>query len=127
MGKKIITVEGELTIYTVQEHKQSFLSALEDASRAQVKIDLSHVTEIDGAGLQLLLWLEREAKTVGYELKCKGVSETVKRTKPWPAGGRRPRGARGGRTSHKGLRSRRFSTQNFHASLILCIQERWQH
>ena len=52
-----ICITGELTIYQVAAIKQQLAQALEQSHHdlEPVQIDLSGVTECDGAGLQLLL------------------------------------------------------------------------
>ena len=52
-------VEGELTIYTAAETREKFAALLQ--SEQPIEIDLSQVSEIDTAGLQLLLLARREA------------------------------------------------------------------
>jgi len=50
-------VEGELTIYTVNDHRQAFLEQSQGCNG--MKIDLAGVTEIDTAGVQLLVALRQ--------------------------------------------------------------------
>lgn len=52
-----IALTGELTIYTAAETKTGLTSAIEGAK--DVEIDLSNVSEIDTAGLQLMLIAKR--------------------------------------------------------------------
>jgi anti-sigma B factor antagonist len=59
----VVTVEGELTIYTAVELRSRLLSALMAAG--SLDVDLSAVSEFDGAGLQLLLALDKEARISG--------------------------------------------------------------
>ncbi|MDR7308656.1 STAS domain-containing protein [Rhodoferax saidenbachensis] len=54
-----ILVEGEMTIYTAQELKDQLLAPLEQYK--QVELNLGAVTEIDSAGLQLLVLVKTEA------------------------------------------------------------------
>lgn len=60
-------VEPELTVYQVRELRSAWLQAYADGAR---DFDLSAVTEIDGAGAQLLAALarygEREADPVRF-------------------------------------------------------------
>ena len=56
-GRAVIT--GALTIYDAAEGKQTLLEALDAAS--QLEINLSAVTEMDTAGVQLLVMLKRAA------------------------------------------------------------------
>ena len=59
-----IVLEGELTIYQVGSLKPVLLEALHYAKAKQipVHIDMSAVSECDGAGLQLLLALSKTAQ-----------------------------------------------------------------
>jgi anti-anti-sigma factor len=56
-------VEGELSIYRAAELKAELLDAV--ASGDGLDLDLSKVTELDSAGLQLVLMAAREAKAAG--------------------------------------------------------------
>ena len=47
-----------MTIYNVSEQKNKLIEFL--SSAIELQVDLSAVTEIDSAGLQLLLWLKQE-------------------------------------------------------------------
>lgn len=51
-------LSGELTIYTASEIKQRCAELL--TTRSDLEINLSGVTEIDTAGLQLMLLLKRK-------------------------------------------------------------------
>lgn len=53
-----LRIEGELTIYRAAELKPALLQPLAAGS---VELDLSAVTEIDSAGVQLLMLAKREA------------------------------------------------------------------
>ncbi|MET0492578.1 MAG: STAS domain-containing protein [Actinoplanes sp.] len=55
-----VPIEGELTISNAAEHKQRLLSAL--GGEAGLRLDLSAVSELDTAGLQVLLLVQREAE-----------------------------------------------------------------
>ena len=46
----------------------------------RMAVDLSQVTEMDGAGLQLLLMVQREAPKAGTELTVTGQSKAVTET-----------------------------------------------
>jgi len=60
-----VTLSGELTIYTVTELKDALAKDLADA--IDVEIDLFGVSEVDTAGLQLLLLVKRMPhKKVGF-------------------------------------------------------------
>ncbi len=68
-------LEGEMTIYTAAEIKPMLLSLLDDCSEPE--IDLSQVSEIDSAGLQLLLLAKREASRIGKSIRLVGHSPAV--------------------------------------------------
>ena len=52
-----VVLSGELTIYTVGETKAGLAEAMNGAD--EVEVDLASVTEIDTAGLQLMLIAKR--------------------------------------------------------------------
>jgi len=58
-GQKVLQLAGDLTIYSATEARKD-LEAHLDQHRALV-LDLSEVDEIDTSGVQVLLWLKREA------------------------------------------------------------------
>lgn len=61
-----LRIEGEMTIYRAAELKQQLLAALTAGSTLQV--DLSGVTELDTAGLQVLMLAKKTAQSAGAEL-----------------------------------------------------------
>lgn len=65
----LLTLTDDLTIYHVADLKVHLQQALSQAE-GELVIELTHITEVDSAGLQLLLWLPQEAqrqqKTVIY-------------------------------------------------------------
>jgi anti-sigma B factor antagonist len=61
-----ISVEGELTIYSAREYKQTLLMALRDTDALEV--DLSGITEIDSSGVQLLALLRQAASKSACKL-----------------------------------------------------------
>jgi len=62
-----IAMEGPMTIYEAAENKRMLLEALGRAS--ELEIDLSGVTEMDTAGIQLLLLAKREAAKAGKAVR----------------------------------------------------------
>ncbi|MBI5924692.1 MAG: STAS domain-containing protein [Aquabacterium sp.] len=70
-----VKVEGELTVYAVHDLKARLLAALSDGSPLQ--IDLSEVSEIDGAGIQLLLATQREARQNGTSISLNSMAPQV--------------------------------------------------
>ena len=67
-----LRIEGELTIFRAAELKQALLGCPPPGV-----IDLSDVTEIDTAGVQLLLLARREAQGLERELRLVGRSRAV--------------------------------------------------
>ena len=71
------SVEGELTVYRAADLKP----ALVQAARAEVPvIDLSGVTEIDTAGVQIPLLARRITAARGVPLRFTAASEPVRET-----------------------------------------------
>jgi anti-sigma B factor antagonist len=62
----VIALDGELTIYRAAELKPLLLAAL--PGTGPILLDLAEVTEVDTAGVQLLLLLRREALAAGRTL-----------------------------------------------------------
>jgi anti-anti-sigma factor len=56
-----LAIKGEMTIYTALEQKQALYKHL--LSVKTLQIDLGGVTEIDSAGIQLLMFLKQEAES----------------------------------------------------------------
>lgn len=71
----VFRIEGELTIYNAASVKQQ-MDVLLDQS-PQLEIDLSQVSEIDTAGLQLLILAKKETTSRGGELRLVGHSVPV--------------------------------------------------
>lgn len=67
--------EGELTIYTASDSKARLVEAL--AQHKEVEIDLSAVTEIDTAGLQLLILAKKEAARQQLQVRFTDHSPVV--------------------------------------------------
>lgn len=70
-----LALQGELTVFTAMESKQTLLEAL--APGATVECDLSGVTEFDTAGVQLLMLAKREAAARGAVLRLSSHSPAV--------------------------------------------------
>jgi anti-sigma B factor antagonist len=76
-GNKLhISIEGEMTIYRAAELKDMISSAL--ASNEDIEIDLSRVSEMDSAGLQLMLASKLESMVRRTELSFIGHSQAVR-------------------------------------------------
>ena len=74
-GVTHLTVQDEMTIYNALEHKQAFVKFL--ASCKELQIDLSGVGEIDSAGVQVLLFLKKEAARHEIKLSLVQHSQAV--------------------------------------------------
>ena len=68
-------IGGELTIFRAAELKEAILLVI--AKHEDIEIDLSQVTEIDGAGLQLLISSKLEARQKNKTLCFTGHSGAV--------------------------------------------------
>lgn len=67
--------EGEMTIYRAAQMKVQIIDQL--AGRESLEMDLSRITELDGAGLQLLMLAKREAAARGCALRFTAHSPAV--------------------------------------------------
>lgn len=65
-GAATLRLQGELTIYTAADTKPRLLEAL--AASDALEINLGEVTEMDTAGVQLLILAKREAASAGKRL-----------------------------------------------------------
>jgi len=74
-GKTVLRIEGEMTIYRANDIKQQLLDAL--GQSANVEIDLSGVSELDTAGLQLLMLSKKIAQANSTEFRLTGHSMAV--------------------------------------------------
>lgn len=74
-----VALTGELTIQTASQEKAGLLALLEVTADegADLELDLSGITELDTAGLQLLLMARREAVAAGRSLSLAAPSHTV--------------------------------------------------
>jgi anti-sigma B factor antagonist len=70
-----LALEGELTIYNAQELKEGLLQYLQSSS--QLEIDLSHVDELDTAGLQVLACAKKDAVNNDIPLSLTNHSTSV--------------------------------------------------
>lgn len=67
--------QGELGIYTAMEQKDVLLQVLQQAEA--VELDLSRLTLLDSAGLQLLLLAKQEAARLGKAFSIVSQSPAV--------------------------------------------------
>ena len=68
-------VAGEMTIYSALELKARLLGSL--ARCAELDVDSAAVTEVDSAGLQLLLLTKREARLAGKQMRVSAPSQAM--------------------------------------------------
>ena len=73
--RSTLALEGPLTIYEARAAKARLIGALERA--AAVDIDLAMVTEIDTAGVQLLVLAKTEAVAAGRSARLVNHSPAV--------------------------------------------------
>lgn len=69
-----ITIKGELTIYQAEESARILFEDL-SLFEKPIKVDLSAVTEIDTAGIQILLMLKRQMCVNDFTISH--INETV--------------------------------------------------
>ncbi|MDE2598836.1 MAG: STAS domain-containing protein [Rhodocyclaceae bacterium] len=62
-----MVLEGTMTIYNAAEIKAQLLGGLQSASI--LEIDLSHISEMDTAGFQLLVMAKRESQRLGRTMR----------------------------------------------------------
>jgi len=70
-----LAVADEMTIYTAAEQRKVLLGYLVD--HPELELDLSSVSEIDSAGIQLLMALKSEALRLNHELRFVRHSQPV--------------------------------------------------
>jgi len=70
-----IAIKDEMTIYTALEQKNELAQHLK--ADHELHIDLSEVSEIDSAGLQILLFLKHQATTNNIVLSLVHHSQSV--------------------------------------------------
>lgn len=70
-----VDIHGELTIFMAADLRQQLLDAL--AGGGDVDVDLYDVSEIDCAGVQLMISAQREAALLDKRLTFKGHSQAV--------------------------------------------------
>jgi len=63
---RILSIQGEMTIYRAEELKQTLLDSLQQPGK--LDIDLSGVSEIDTVGVQLLMLAKKAAQDRQSEL-----------------------------------------------------------
>lgn len=71
-----LTLNQDLTIYHAEALKDALLLTL--GHGAAIELDLSQITEIDTAGIQLLILLKRESQQLGLQLDIVAHSAAVR-------------------------------------------------
>lgn len=74
-GNAALRIEGEMNIYRAAELKPVVLAAI--APGATTDFDLSGITELDTAGLQLLMLAKKAARAVQGDIRLASRSEAV--------------------------------------------------
>jgi anti-anti-sigma factor len=75
VNKNTIYLEGEITIYQVAELKQQIFAVINDTQ--ELEINLAQVTEIDSAGIQLLMFIKKQRLIFGKPLALTEHSKVV--------------------------------------------------
>lgn len=70
---RALTLDGEMTIYRALELKELLLEAIQDG--AGLELDLSNVTELDTAGVQLLMAARKSAPSFRIVAMSEAVAE----------------------------------------------------
>lgn len=73
--KAVLDLTGELTIYEAAATKERLLAPLAEVS--ELEMNLADVSEIDTAGVQLLILTKQEAVATGKSLRLTGHSRPV--------------------------------------------------
>lgn len=74
-GSCHLRLEGEMTIFTAADVRERLFAPLPHCQ--QMDVDLSQVSELDSAGLQLMVLAKREATAMGKGIRFAGHSQTV--------------------------------------------------
>ncbi|WP_346728233.1 STAS domain-containing protein [Rubrivivax gelatinosus] len=73
-----LCIDGELTIYRASELRESLLAALATLDPgADLELDLGGVTDMDSAGVQLLMAAQRSAAAADSRLSLAATSPAV--------------------------------------------------
>ncbi len=70
-----VAIAGEMTIFTARDWRDRLLAAME--APGDVELDLGMVSEVDAAGIQLLVSLALEAREMGRALRLVAVAERI--------------------------------------------------
>lgn len=72
-----LAIVGEFTIFTAATLKQVLLDTIAGSETVEIDVDLSDVSEIDSAGLQLMVMAKREAAASGKNIRFVRHSDPV--------------------------------------------------
>ncbi len=75
MSNAAASLTGEWTIHAIAQHREAMLALVNDA---HAEFDASGITEMDSAGLQVLLAAQRSLALQGRELRLVQVSPVVR-------------------------------------------------
>jgi anti-sigma B factor antagonist len=75
MSNAAACLTGEWTIHAIAQHREAMLLLVNEA---HVEFDASGISEMDSAGLQLLLAAQRSIALQGRELRLTQVSPAVR-------------------------------------------------
>jgi anti-sigma B factor antagonist len=75
MSTTAACLTGEWTIHAIAQHRQALLALVNEG---HIEFDTSAITDMDSAGLQLLLSAQRSVALQGHELKLTRMSDAVK-------------------------------------------------
>ena len=76
-GNAALAISGEFTIFSAAALKQTLLDTIAQGGPGDIDIDLSDVSEIDSAGLQLMVMTKREAAAAGKNVRFVRHSDAV--------------------------------------------------
>lgn len=72
-----LNIGGEFTIFTASDFKDRLLEAIDHCASQEIEVDLSEVSEIDSAGLQLMIMAKRRAVSQGKTIRFCRHSDPV--------------------------------------------------
>lgn len=75
-GSHRIEIADDMTIYNAVAQKQQLIDAL--VTHPHLEIDLSAIAEIDTAGIQLLILVKREARSLDKRITIVAHSQAVR-------------------------------------------------
>jgi len=75
-NKSLLSIDGELTIYTATEYKNYLVENF--SPDHALEIDLKGVEEIDTSGLQLLAAMSKQLSGEGNEINIVAISDVAK-------------------------------------------------